>query len=380
VGRKAQEEIDEMTRLRGAVGRAREAERQGASSRSVAFFTYLAGWRLDQHSERTLSLLAVISNPTAVAEARRLLARAADAGRRTRAAEALEGIAADPLAARLAALLRAPLEEAGPAEPAALLAELGDVSPYVRAAAAYVLSRFDDDASRAAVVQAAADEHPVVRETAIRALGARGRLTRELVLKALEDPDGRVGRAAMRASGRNLDAAVDPEQLVQTTRGVGSADPAQYATLDPKATVDTLTTLEKMMLLRNVPLFAGLEPDDLEVLTAIATERRYLPNQDLCREGEESDEVFVIVKGAVRAWVKGAVLGESSDGTCIGEMAALDNAARSATVTARTETRVLVLDGKEFKQLLIDRPAIARGVLGVLTARIRGMIAGARVS
>jgi hypothetical protein len=381
VAHKAREELDEMERLRRAVRRAREAEKAGASSTSVGFFAYLAGWRQDQHAERALSLLAVISHPPLVDEARKAL-KGGHGERRARAAEALQKIAGDALALRLATLLRDPVGDSAEADPAALLSELKDLSPYVRAAAAYVLSRFDDAESRGAVASAVSDEHPVVRETAIRALGARGRLTRELVLKALDDPDPRVSRAVVRAAGRDPSQTLDPDKMVQTTQGIGSSDPGHYATLDPKANVDTLTTLEKMMLLRNVPLFAVLEPDDLEVLTAIATERRVLPGQDLCREGEQSTEVFVIVKGHVRAWVKGAgaerVLGESTDGMCIGEMAALDEAPRSATVTTTAETRVLVLDGKEFKQLLIDRPAIARGVLGVLTARLRSMIAGAR--
>lgn len=128
-----------------------------------------------------------------------------------------------------------------------------------------------------------------------------------------------------------------------------------------------------------------LEPDDLEELSAIAEERRYGREQDLCKEGEESDDVFLVVNGLARAWVRGAdgaprVLGESGDGSCIGEMAALDRAPRTATVTAVAPTRVLVLAGREFKQLLTDRPAIAQGVLRVLTQRLRGMIAAERRS
>jgi CRP-like cAMP-binding protein len=165
---------------------------------------------------------------------------------------------------------------------------------------------------------------------------------------------------------------------------VGSSDPGQFATLDPRASLETLSTFEKMMLLRNVPLFVGLDPDDLEQLSGIAHERRYAAGMNLCKEGETGDEVFLVVSGKVQAWVKSAgggaprVLGESGEGSCIGEMAALDNAPRTAWVTATAETRTLVLSGAEFKHLLADRPAIAQGVLAVITARLRGMIAASQ--
>jgi CRP-like cAMP-binding protein len=184
----------------------------------------------------------------------------------------------------------------------------------------------------------------------------------------------------MKEAAAALGGKLQASQLAQTTTGAGTPDPQMFATLDPRAALETLSTFEKMMLLRQVPLFANLDPDDLEELSALAIERRYTRDAALCKEGEQSDEVFLVVSGRVRAWVTGAggaerTLGESGDGSCIGEMAALDHAPRTATVSAMTDTRVLVLAGSEFKSLLSQRPAIAGGVIGVLTRRLRDMIA-----
>jgi CRP-like cAMP-binding protein len=55
-------------------------------------------------------------------------------------------------------------------------------------------------------------------------------------------------------------------------------------------------------------------------------------------------------------------------------MAALDEAPRVATVVALVDLRALVLPGAAFKELLAERPEIAREVLRVLSARLRGMI------
>ena len=62
----------------------------------------------------------------------------------------------------------------------------------------------------------------------------------------------------------------------------------------------SLTTIEKMMLIRQVPIFAELDADDLEELAAIVEERRIEPHRILFREGDAGDAVYLIVKGLVR--------------------------------------------------------------------------------
>jgi hypothetical protein len=337
----ARQLADEQAAI-GQLDRAlRRAQALGdADSRAVAFFAAVAAERKRQRGELATALASLVDGAPAAPSAP----------------------AADDAA-----------------DHAALLAVAADPVPVARATAAYLLSRCDDEAARAAVRAAAADESPLVREAAIRALGARGRLTQDLVQRALDDADPRVKAAVLRAASR-AGSSGDPAALAQTTHGVGSPDPAQFATLDRRAAVDTLSTLERMMFLREVPLFASLPPEDLEEVTAAASERVYPLGADLCRAGETGDEVFVIVSGRVRAHVNGTggaprVLGESSDGACIGELAAVDSGPRTATVTALADTRVVVLGGAAFRELCAERPAIAQHVLHVVTGRLRQMIA-----
>jgi CRP-like cAMP-binding protein len=131
-----------------------------------------------------------------------------------------------------------------------------------------------------------------------------------------------------------------------------------------------------------VSIFAPLDPDDLEVLASTATLRRFNPDEVFCRQGELSDDVFLLLQGQVRAWIldkdgQPHALGDSREGACLGEMAVLDPAPRAATVSALTEGLVLVLQGRSFMTLLQGHPAIAEGVLRVLTRRLRGMIQAA---
>ena len=269
-----------------------------------------------------------------------------------------------PLVDALEALLAAP-EAGDTAEPAIVstLLELSDdPSSHLRAAAIHLLSRFDDEAARSVVVAATGDEEPLVREAAFNVLQVSGRLGRELAARAAADPDRRVRNAARPAGAKGA-----------------SIPPSAFATLDAGRTMETLTSLEKMMLLRQVPLLASLEAGDLEELAEIAVERRFDSGESLCRQGDPGDEVFLIVSGEVEVWTSAEgdrrrILDTLGPGACIGEMAVLDSAPRSAFVTASRPTRALLLGGADFRSLLSSRPAMSRRIIEDLVARMRRMI------
>jgi len=169
--------------------------------------------------------------------------------------------------------------------------------------------------------------------------------------------------------------------FAQTKAGVGK--PGVYATLDANAAMASLTVIEKMMLIRQVPIFADLAPDDLEELALIVEERRVEPGRDLFREGDPGDAVYLIVKGGVQVIMGGQdgkperVLNELGAGACIGEMAVLDASPRSATVRATDRTRTLRVPGEGFKRVMSERPEMSQAIVAELVKRMRGMMAGA---
>jgi CRP-like cAMP-binding protein len=171
--------------------------------------------------------------------------------------------------------------------------------------------------------------------------------------------------------------AVDPAALAQTKMGRGK--PGAYATLDANAAMATLTTIEKMMMLRQVPIFSELDADDLEGLSAIVEERRINKEKDLFREGDVGDAVYLIVKGRVRVFVGGGdrpekTINELGPGACIGEMAVLDSSPRSATVRALERTRALRVPGEGFKRVMSERPEMSEAIVAELVRRMRGMM------
>ncbi len=349
-------------------------------SASLALLRHLAIRRAHEHAIHALGVLSVITKRP---ELEHVLHAAKQRGMvKPAQLEPLADVAlVAPLSELLARLERGDRAALGEAP---ILAVIDDSSRHLRAAAAVLLTRFDTDAAREALRALLDDPEGIVREAAVRAMGAKSRLTRDVLSKALDDPDAGVRQAAVRAvsGGGSSNAelpAIDPAVLAQTTRGIGK--PGVYATLDANAAMASLTRIEKMMLIRQVPIFAQLDADDLEELATIVEERRIDAGRDLFREGDSGDAVYLVVKGQVRVYVGGGngaaetTIAELGPGACIGEMAVLDASPRSASVRALERVRALRVPGEGFKRLLGERPEMSEAIVAELVRRMRGLVA-----
>jgi len=141
-------------------------------------------------------------------------------------------------------------------------------------------------------------------------------------------------------------------------------------------TLRTLSTLDRILLMREVPMFSRLSPEDLEQIAELAQEQLFPANSIICHEDEPGDSLFIIVHGDVNVTKKTesgdqTVLAVRKDGEFVGEMAILESSMRSATLQADGEVRMLVLDGDSFKTILRDRPEVAISVLQHMSRRVR---------
>jgi HEAT repeat protein len=140
-------------------------------------------------------------------------------------------------------------------------------------------------------------------------------------------------------------------------------------------TLKTLSTLDRVLLLREIPMFSGLSPEDLEQIADVAQEQLFPAKSFICHEGEPGDSLFIIVHGSVGVLKKvgdtEATLAVRKDGEFVGEMAVLESSLRSATLRAEGDVRMLVLDGSSFKAILRDRPEVAISVLQHMSRRVR---------
>jgi CRP-like cAMP-binding protein len=140
-------------------------------------------------------------------------------------------------------------------------------------------------------------------------------------------------------------------------------------------TAETLSEIERMLVLRRVALFSGLDPEDLQRIAASADERWYVVGEALVREGDAGDELIVLVEGNVRV-VQGdgpdaRLLRTFGPGDHIGELAVLREQRRVATVIADGgAVRGLAISGVGLKAVLRERPDAAMAMLATLAERI----------
>jgi len=118
-----------------------------------------------------------------------------------------------------------------------------------------------------------------------------------------------------------------------------------------------------------VPLFAGCSKKELGEISTLADELSLPAGAKLIEEGRQGHEFFVLVEGEVDVQAKGRKLSSLSDGAFFGEMALVSQRPRTATVTATSPVRVLVVHESGFRRLLHDSPQISLKVLQTLADR-----------
>lgn len=126
----------------------------------------------------------------------------------------------------------------------------------------------------------------------------------------------------------------------------------------------------KVDLLQRVPLFAGCSRADLQRIASIADELDLAEGATLIREGERGREFIVVVDGTVRVSRKGRKLRELGAGDFIGEIALVADVPRTATVTATSPVRLLVVTDRAFRGLLERTPSVSTKVLQSLGERL----------
>jgi CRP/FNR family cyclic AMP-dependent transcriptional regulator len=130
-------------------------------------------------------------------------------------------------------------------------------------------------------------------------------------------------------------------------------------------------------MLRGVPLFARCSKADLQRIAALADEVDFAEGKTLMREGTQGREVFVVVDGVLRVTREGRTLSELGAGDVVGEMSLVADVPRTATVTASSPVRLLVLTKRGFLELLTQTPSIATKVLQSLGERLHADASGA---
>jgi CRP-like cAMP-binding protein len=125
----------------------------------------------------------------------------------------------------------------------------------------------------------------------------------------------------------------------------------------------------KMELLSRVPLFQGLSKRQLQQVATLADEIDLPADRELTHEGASGKEFLVLVDGVADVTRNGELINTLGPGDFLGEISLVTGWPRTATVTTRTPSRVLVLSAPGFRALLHRMPRIQSKVLDALVLR-----------
>jgi CRP/FNR family transcriptional regulator, cyclic AMP receptor protein len=122
--------------------------------------------------------------------------------------------------------------------------------------------------------------------------------------------------------------------------------------------------------LKHLPLFSHLNRKELALVARHADEVTAEAGQVLARDGEVAREFFVIKEGTATVTRAGNQINHLGPGDFFGEIGLLETPRRTATVTADTPMRLIVMFGPEFTLVDSEIPEIDRVIRKAMAKRM----------
>jgi CRP-like cAMP-binding protein len=134
---------------------------------------------------------------------------------------------------------------------------------------------------------------------------------------------------------------------------------------------------ERMIeLLSKVELFTELDDEQLARVADVAQTRTVSKDKVIFHAGDMADAVYIVSSGKVKIVTtstdgKEFILTVLGAGQVFGEMALVEEAPRSASVITLTAVELVAIKREDFENLIDTSPTIARGLLAILSRRLR---------
>ena len=138
----------------------------------------------------------------------------------------------------------------------------------------------------------------------------------------------------------------------------------------------TLMTAQTADFLASVPMFSGLQRDELLKFAELTRERTYPKGSVILFQGDPGDSLYVLRQGRAKVVLIGedgreVILGVLEPGAHFGELALIDDQPRSAHVIAMEDSQLLILRREDFRRRVEANPSVAWALLTELSRRLR---------
>jgi CRP/FNR family cyclic AMP-dependent transcriptional regulator len=127
---------------------------------------------------------------------------------------------------------------------------------------------------------------------------------------------------------------------------------------------------QKVDLISKVPLFSRLSKKELRALAMLADEIDLREGKQMTRQGAPGREFFVLLDGTADVEKSGRRINRLGPGDFFGEIALVSREPRTATVTATSPVRTLVITDRSFRRLLDESPQVKTKVMQAMAQRL----------
>lgn len=134
------------------------------------------------------------------------------------------------------------------------------------------------------------------------------------------------------------------------------------------------TTIEKVIHLQRIEMFADIPTEQLAHVASIAREIRFDAGEVIYSEGEPSDALYLLVDGDIKVTREGKMTRKIEIGEAFGVWGFFDRNPRLFTSEVLRESYLLKIKSDDFYDLIEDRVRLSRGLIKYLVSKIRQMI------
>ncbi|HEY7983148.1 MAG TPA: Crp/Fnr family transcriptional regulator [Ktedonobacterales bacterium] len=134
------------------------------------------------------------------------------------------------------------------------------------------------------------------------------------------------------------------------------------------------------VILRRIPVFSALGPEDLTHVAAMALERTFQRGESVILEGDRAGPLYYVREGLIKIFKtspegKEQVLRLIGPGNTFNEVPALDGGPNPASAAAMQPSVVYAVGSAELRRLIVERPDVAMGAVRTLAAALRHLVA-----
>jgi len=132
-----------------------------------------------------------------------------------------------------------------------------------------------------------------------------------------------------------------------------------------------LSIAERVAFLKETYLLKDVPASDLEAIAEVAEEVHFTDDQTVFEEGDSGDAVYFVVSGAVKAHRSGVEVVRLEKNKCFGEIAVMDDAPRSASISSIGDTALFKIGRDDFHRAVTGSVGLLQNVLKIVLRKLR---------